>query len=153
MHRVRFRLRTLLLVTAIAGGGLGWWFRPFVLEDRWPNGNLKSQLHVRRGLGGRLITNGQQRWWWSNGQLAREGASYGDVLARHSLSVAMPLEGARAFDRDGRPWDTSGVSGSLTLALLWLGFASENADDWDWRAIQASFPETLHVDPERQAGQ
>jgi hypothetical protein len=142
MPAIRFRLRTLILITLLCGFGLGWWFRPFVLEDRWPNGKLKSQLHVRRGFSGKLLTNGLQRWWWSNGQLAREGTSAGEVLAGRAAYVAMPLQADRAFDRDGHPLDTDASNGAVMLALLWLGMHTDT--DARWSNPDDAFAETPH---------
>lgn len=122
---MRFRLRTLLLLTLALGGGLGWWFRPFTHEERWPDGQLKAQLRVQRSWNGSWVSSGQQSWWWSNGQLARRGQSYGQQVPRRASGIGLSLTDEVAFDINGKPMPSHEITGSL----LWLGFERWQFDE------------------------
>ena len=106
MPTFQYKLRTLLVLTFAVGCGLGWWFRPYAIEAHWPDGRLRSQMQVRRQMNGEVITNGQQSWWWRNGQLARQGNSYGHrvLLPQRSFAVlTIPLKQETMFTREGEP--------------------------------------------------
>ena len=133
---LRFRLRTLLLAMLVIGAGLGWWFRPFKIERRWPNGKMQYELHVRRAWNGTLHTNGQQRWWWGNGRLARDGISFGQALPRTYESLA--LEDEQCWHTDGAP-----MHGSI-FAAIWLVWTIELPDEKEVNWSQYRFAETEH---------
>ena len=84
----------------LLGGGMGGWLRPHTISRRWPNGKMQYELNVRRAWNGELLTNGQQRWWRSNGELAITMDSRGEHLPRYyavlpSLLVRIEAESAR----------------------------------------------------------
>ena len=143
MPRFQFHLRTLLLLTLIAGCGLGWWFRPYTIETRWPDGRLKSQSLVRRNLAGGIITNGTQSWWWPNGQLARRGESHGVQfpLARRRLSFTIPLAKESLYNESGEPMELRGIE----FGLMWISFHQDLEPSELWPLSDADrFPETPH---------
>lgn len=131
----RFGLRSLLLATLLVGGGLGWWLRPYTITKRWPNGNLQYELNVRRAWNGDLLTNGRQRWWWSNGQLAREGMSFRRELPRTFESL--PLDNEQCWFIDGDPMRKPSI-----FAIVWLlnTLDSQGEQEVDWS--QFRFAET-----------
>ena len=102
MSPFRYRLRTLLLVALATGAGLGWWLRPHTIREFWPDGQLKSELRVRRNWKGQLVTNGMIRWWWKNGPLAREGRSFG-FRAKGHAAFSAPLVEDAMFLGNGQP--------------------------------------------------
>lgn len=142
-NRLRFRLRTLLLVTIGVGCGLGWWLRPHTIEEHWPNGRLKCRFTVRRNWNGELLTHGEQAWWWGNGQLARRGMSYGEKPPRQLGGIQLSLSNAELFTWEGEP-----LRGDDPVGLVWLtlkydgiplrGGLGARRDD------VAIFPETPH---------
>ena len=143
MPRFQFQLRTLLLVALIAGCGLGWWFRPYEMETRWPNGQLKSQSSVRRNLQGGIVTNGTQSWWWRNGQLARQGESHGVELPPKTrwLSFAISLEDERLYNEGGEPIEAQGTA----FALMWVSLHEDQTTNDMWPLSPADrFAETPH---------
>jgi hypothetical protein len=132
----RYGLRTLLLSSVVLGAALGWWFRPFTLVNRWPNGQLQSELHVRRSWNGALLTNGPQRWWWSNGQLARDGESRDEPLPKIREQLALVSE---------RRWDVEGVpirGGAFWIDWLVAIRLDEAPPPVDWSLYR--FTETEH---------
>lgn len=133
----RFRLRTLLLAMLLIGGGLGWWLRPFTLSKDWPNGQRQYELQVRRAWNGTLLTNGRQRWWWGNGQLAREGISHGNPLPR--TFDALPLQSERFWYEDGTPM---GKVNPHYYLMLGAGHFDGELCATDWSIFR--FAETEH---------
>jgi hypothetical protein len=132
----RYRLRTLLLAMLVLGVGLGWWFRPFTLTQRWPNGKMQSELHVRRDWDGSLVTNGQQRWWWASGQLARRGESFGQPLPK--MPEQIELANDEQWDQDGQ---------LVTGGVFWIDWyvirrLEESPRVVDWSVYR--FAETEH---------
>jgi hypothetical protein len=134
---LRFRLRTLLLATLVIGAGLGWWYRPFKIVRRWPNGQLQYELQVRRAWNGTLVTNGRQRWWWGNGQPAREGYSVGEPLPR--FSGTMPLQRDRYWYEDGTPM---GKVNPHYFLMFTAGTHDSELRPTDWSIFR--FAETEH---------
>jgi len=133
MPAIRFQLRTLLLAAIGLGCGLGWWFRPYTMEERWPNGRLRSQLRVRRTWHGDVVTNGRQSWWWRNGELARRGESYGELLTKYDLTgkrmmyaSGMALRDEELYDEHGRPTNWSAAE----FCLLYSFNIAPNKRSW-----------------------
>jgi hypothetical protein len=75
MYRfLQFRLRTLLLLIALAAGVIRaaeWWFRPYVIEEHLPCGTLKCSWRVRWDWRRNVIAWGEQIEYHPNGQIAR----------------------------------------------------------------------------------
>ena len=46
---------------------------PAVVEERYPNGKLMSQKHMKRDAEGKEIPHGLYQSWWENGQLRSQG--------------------------------------------------------------------------------
>lgn len=132
----RFRLRTLLFATLVFGGGLGWWLRPHTISRRWPNGRMQYELNVRRTWKGELLTNGRQRWWWSNGQLARSGVSRGQLLPRDAIHLH-GLEQEVAYYEDGQRFDNP-----RCVRMYWHGDVHHEEPSVDWSIYR--FAETEH---------
>ena len=148
MPRFRFQLRTLLLFTLVIGCGLGWWFRPYTLEEHWPNGELRCRLQVRRQANGEVVTNGKQSWWWRNGQLAREGESFGHrvFLQQRSFAIlTIPLENEKLYTREGGPINTRGA-----YFESWLRSEAFERRQGELPRMHPAdrFPETPHDVPE-----
>ena len=106
----------MLLLTLLVGCGLGWWLRPYTIETHWPNGQLKAKLAVRRSFAGDLVTNGQQAWWWRNGQIARRGESHNYSLSdgifsskRMAYASGMDLEESEMYDEQGEKLNAEGI--------------------------------------------
>jgi hypothetical protein len=138
--RFRFGLRTLLLVMLVFGCGLGWWLRPHTVSRRWPNGKLQYQLRLRRAWNGELVTSGQQRWWWSNGQLARTGVSSGQVFLWNS--AWNDLQDVQCWHKDGQPMNHN------DFGVYWFGASLDDPQgeslgpQVNWSNYR--FPETEH---------
>lgn len=148
MPRFQYRLRTLLLAALVVGCGLGWWFRPYTIEERWPNGNPRSQLRVRRSWNGKVVTNGTQSWWWSNGQLARRGQSNGIALSPRGAASAfnLSLTDEQMYIETGERMRPSGTE----FGLMWLHFQPPD-DGWELQPDDR-FPETPHATDEASTG-
>lgn len=143
MLRFQFHLRTLLFITLFAGCGLGWWFRPYTIETRWPDGRLKSRSSVRRNLSGGVITNGSQSWWWKNGQLARRGENHGVSIpsSKRRLAFSIPLAGECLYNESGEPIESQ----STEFGLMWLALHQGLEPTELWPINDADrFPETPH---------
>ena len=63
----QFSLRTLLGASFLFALFLGWWFRPFAIEMRRPDGSLRQQFTVCRDWRGGLVSHGKQVWVFSDG--------------------------------------------------------------------------------------
>lgn len=94
----------MLLGCLVVGGLVGWWFKPFVLEENYLNGQKKYRLNVRCNLNGQIVTYGEQSWWWPNGQIARRGKSFGQELPEGGMTMYLQLEEPAEY------WNASGVS-------------------------------------------
>jgi len=66
--RWQFSLRSLFLVMTGAAVALAWWFAPFTLEERYPDGTLKAQFRVKRNWKGNKIACGMQLWYCQTGE-------------------------------------------------------------------------------------
>ena len=143
--RLQFRLKTMLLTAVFLGCGLGWWLRPYTIEEHWPNGQIKSRLSVQRNVVD-ITTNGIQQWWWPNGQLARRGESYG-----YSLSDGL-FPSKRMIYASGMPLDQEEMYSEESSALMTdaMDFCLRFEFGFDPSTVQPSltqgdqFPETPH---------
>jgi hypothetical protein len=77
----QFSLGTMMLVMLAVWGGLGWWFRPLVIETRRDNGSPRTRFEVRRDWRGRLLANGTQTWFLRNGTRITK-VNYGEPLKK-----------------------------------------------------------------------
>ncbi|MCA9270802.1 MAG: hypothetical protein KDA41_20120 [Planctomycetales bacterium] len=136
MIAFRYRLRTLLLAMLVLGCGLGWWFRPFTAETRWPSGQLQSRTRLRRDVYGTLRTAGRQQFWWASGKLGLSGVSYGQ---EHSpLMPCWSLAEAEYFLPSGAPCSREEYEWERLCVFIGGAVQSTTGE-------LASYPETDHL--------
>ena len=87
----QFSLRTLLAVSFLFAVLLGWWFRPFVVETRGPDGSLRTRFVVCRDWRGGLVSHGTQTWFCADGTQFSH-TNYGTPLEADQFDLLLTNE-------------------------------------------------------------
>lgn len=95
-----------------------------VLEERWPDGKLKSQRHAKRDKNGDVIPHGPARAWYEDSQLKAQG-EYVNGLRKGLWTYWHPNgqksgEGQMADDRLQGPWTYWHPNGQRKAERHWV---------------------------------
>jgi hypothetical protein len=130
----QLRLRTLLAAMTLAAGLCACWFRPFVVEQRYLDGQPRTRFVLRCDWQGRRVAHGTQTWYLPDGSKI-ERTSFGEPMTNDDFTTLLATGPDPDFDYliwlitntiEPESWDDEDGPGRINLNGCSLLVAPDN---------------------------